>query len=494
MNKIITCLCLSIFICISILKPISIYAYTDLNTYIEPDLSVEDAKEYVAQTILAYALAAGAEIVVPGSGATVAEITDKVWDVIDFTDELYSWALKAKRNMQNGYLPWADVTYNLNPGSANNNAPILLAWDRLKENWDNNGGQIETYPEVNYLPYIELINGTSFNYQWNLTDNWFTSISSYNYNSYVIDGNPKDYSYIIYDTYISGGNNVNRFRTLNEWNNNGNRYIANYSSNIQRYTGRFLFYNHINIYINKVNNVWQCTTSTLTYNPLYKNSINNHPIYGTVLNYDSVNNAVTSFAPLNNPVNNVTWQANCNTLEDCFKLIAMNFRNVNVYVDGIPWTIITQPPDPIKLGGDTYITDTNTPVYYDFPDGTLFDPNAFAAIMRQLIDLNNTGNAITIQLDDVLESFTDEYGVTAQYVVNVVRNDYDDLISEQYGNYALTNIKGINYPNEQIQPYTSTMAYVTNESTNLIPNDILIVLAGTGVLILFAFLINRMLE
>lgn len=349
-----------------------------------------------------------------------------------------------------------------------------------------NNEEINTNPDVNYLPYIELINGASFNYAYNLTDNWATTLStSTNHiNGFSLISNPSNYSF-----YNKNWNNNA------QWNNSSytGSYVARMNNNNYQLNESYTL-EPVSLYINQVNNGYQVTTSTFVYKPLlHGNSYGDS--YTCGFTYDSNQAKITSFTGRTLSTPNVTYQYSGSSLEDCFKNIAMRWRNVNIYVNGTPWSIVTSPPEPVSIGGQGYITDTQVPFRYDVPEGTYWNPNILKSILRQLLDIENNTNGV-VKWIDIEDAFTDEYGVQALWTISVVRTDYDVLIQEQYPIGTIPNKdKGLRLPQEQISGYTDEMIYITKVAgSDMIPSDILTILGACGVIILIAYLINRMLE
>lgn len=475
-------------ICLSIVNPVQVSAYSsELDTEINGNLTEEQVKDAIGSSIISYLLGAGADLIVPGSGQTVQALYDDINDVLgealDIKDSLVGWFqdLQIRYEHPSLFLPWNWDKSIMLQGTPLSNAAEYYLQHRTIEN------NPQPQPDINYLPYIELINGKNYNYSYYLSDNWFSSLTSNNISGNVhFSGDPSSVSYLV------GINNT--YNQPYNWNKSGqvSNYIASYINGSQYKLNRSYTLSPFSIYINNIGNSYQLTTSELI--PISIITFNNNSFY-RVNTSNYVNGTYTLSAYDTNPTipPNFSYYG---SLEECFQFIAMNCRNVNIYVDGNPWSIITNPPDPIQIGGNTYLSGTNLPIEYIFPEGTLNDLALIKSILYQLIDLNNTGNSVNIKIDDILEAFTDENGQQAMYVIVVHRNDYDQLIMEQYPYRTVPGENNLALSRDTIlESYNTQAKYLVKDmGTDVIPTDILRIIGAAGALLLVAYLINRMLE
>ena len=199
-------------------------------------------------------------------------------------------------------------------------------------------------PELQEL--LDMINGANFTEKYYMTDNWITSLSNISATDSRIyfDGAFKDYTFVIY-TNISSGHNIRYITDVsNNWNRSDfsdNHYVAGKST--YSFTGPVtgtifaLAKTSINITKNS-NDSYTFTIDNIT-------PLNKYNFYGTIY---------YTFRVKYNP-NNVNWESwsasytdldftyqnsltYTGTLENCLKVIAMNFRNVNIYVDDVLWS------------------------------------------------------------------------------------------------------------------------------------------------------------
>ena len=501
MKKIISIFCLCVFICINIINPIKVFAYNegDMNTEVTPSLTDEQFYDSYTGSIIAGALQNGGAIYIP-KGFHVDDLYTNVYDVAEnfldtfidnYYDDYQEYFMKhppTTISVDSSYAwAWED-DQKLNPL----NMPIPtyeLLNDFLGRSEQPEFPLPEDPVNPNYLPYVEIINGKSFNYQYNMTDNWISLLSSStnHVSGYSLNGSGSNYSFLNKNWSYSTQFNQSGYRPY---------YVAIYDNNLYKLNECYTL-EHVSIYINSVNNQYQITTSTLTPKAfLHGNSYGDS--YTCAINYDNSQSKITGFSGRTTSIPSlVSFSATKNTLEECFQLISMRWRNVNIYVDGNLWSSVSGssvPSEPIAIGGLTYFPQTDTQVQYKYPDGTYFNPNILKSILRQLIESNNTENGIYVKMDDILEAFTDINGVTAVYTLVVHRNDYDQLIIEQYGNKRITTQNGLSFPKDDLQPYTNVSTYITQSSISIIPSDILSILGACGIIILIAYLINRLLE
>lgn len=183
------------------------------------------------------------------------------------------------------------------------------------------------------------------------------------------------------------------------------------------------------------------------------------------------------------------------SLSNVFSFFADRFRNINIIVDGNPWAIVNyiSPTYPIVIP-NTLTIFNDQPLQYTFPEPTYLDiPN-----LKTLIT-NAINNSTVIKWDDIDDYFVDVNGTPSLPVLQMVRNDYDNMYMEQYP-YPATII-GLKDPlkfNEHLldnsQGYLSPVVEVVENTVDVLPMEIVGVLAIGAILTIFALIINRLLE
>lgn len=189
-------------------------------------------------------------------------------------------------------------------------------------------------PDPQYVEYIDLINGNNNLYKYYMTDNWMQLYDGTTRGFYYFNDEGKKYTYV-----ISNG----RRRSISHWNNStySSSYITYLSGN---YYSTYNCYalDIIDININGNNDSYTITTSSLNANPNFINNRfgDNIPCYAGTLEYhhnDNTWNFGVSTDTTSKPtVENITYTG---TLEDCFKYLAMNVRNANIYVNSALWAL-----------------------------------------------------------------------------------------------------------------------------------------------------------
>ena len=189
-------------------------------------------------------------------------------------------------------------------------------------------------PDPQYVEYINLINGNNNLYKYYMTDNWMQLYDGLTRGFYYFNDEGKKYTYV-----ISNGSR----RSIRHWNNSNywSNYIAYYNGNYYS-TYKCYALDIIDININGDNDSYTITTSLLNPNPNFINNRfgENIPCYAGTLQYYYNNNTwsfgVSTDTTSKPTVEDITYTG---TLEDCFKYLAMNVRNANIYVNGVLWAL-----------------------------------------------------------------------------------------------------------------------------------------------------------
>ena len=183
------------------------------------------------------------------------------------------------------------------------------------------------------------------------------------------------------------------------------------------------------------------------------------------------------------------------TLNSALTYLVATFKNFNLYVDNVPWVLVDYiaPTYPIVIPGQMTIYN-NQPLEYTFPDNTHIDLPDLTNIIRNAI--NSSG---VVMWSDIADVFVDINGQTAVSVTKIVRNDYDNLYMEQYPYPAmLVGMTDQTKFNEHLldnsHAYLSPMGTVVQETVNVLPSELVGVLAIGAILTIFAVIINRLLE
>ena len=184
------------------------------------------------------------------------------------------------------------------------------------------------------------------------------------------------------------------------------------------------------------------------------------------------------------------------SLQECLSELQYFVRNVNINVDGVPWSIVfdNSPTYPIVIPGALTVLN-NQPVQYSFPTPTYYDVNGLKTLITNAI---NNSDVITWQ--DIDDYFLDINGQQALPVVEIYRNDYDNMYVEQYPYPA--KLIGMQDPlkfNEHMLDnyygqYLTPMVDVVANTVDVIPGEIKWVLGIGAILMIFAVIINRLLE
>ena len=320
-------------------------------------------------------------------------------------------------------------------------------------------------PDINYAGYLNNINGSGFwwkDYPNNIAGNGFglRNPPSINYSWF---NSPSDNGIPFYETsglvlYLYNNSNI---LTINLTSVDGTYYF-NYSFNSFAINGGFNVNNNGN--------------KPATYGRIQVNGKYFIGVYPQSTNYE------------------FHWSVS-GSLEHCLQYCQNHFRNVNIYVDGVPWSIIdnNEPTYPIVIPGQLTIYN-NQPLEYSFPPDTHINLPDLTNIIRNAI--NSSG---VVMWSDIADVFIDVNGQTAVAVTKIVRNDYDNLYMEQYPYPAmLVGMTEQTKFNEHLldnsHAYLSPINTVVENTIGVLPSELVSVLAIGAILTIFAVIINRLLE
>lgn len=335
-------------------------------------------------------------------------------------------------------------------------------------------------PDIDYIPYITTINdrtpqvtpyGTSFFWNSNM---WFNSSHHY-YKDGVeftpTNTYPQNFSWIVYDL---------------------SAQISTFSNGSYT-TPQIMGYDIFDVFINNVNGVYQLTTSTLNNSlVILWGNFGNKNAYN--LKYTPANSS-QSLPQQTNLFSGTTSFTFSGTLQECFDYLSRKVKNVNIYVNGNAWSIVgdSTPTYPIVIPDQLTIWN-DQPLQYEFPSDTYLKLPDLTNIITNAI--NNSG---VVMWSDIADCFVDVNGQTAVAVTKIVRNDYDNLYMEQYPYPAmLVGMTDQTKFNEHLldnsHAYLSPMNTIVQETVNVLPSELVGVLAIGAILTIFAVIINRLLE
>lgn len=246
---------------------------------------------------------------------------------------------------------------------------------------------------------------------------------------------------------------------------NSNRLLYSYSSNYSCY---YTVQRLSDLYRNKSTTIsFNWNTNTWDYTKLNFNNTN--------LNNDIAQTGAHSLS--NKPLANI--------LADICKY----YKNVNIYVDGEPWSIVgnsTPISYNINLGTGTYLKETNQPIEYKFEIPVYVDVSDLIDKIQLAID-----NKITLDFPYLNDLIVDTNGQQT-LAVTVFSEDYtlDDLYVKDYGAMVPVFPLWVTYPVSL--EHINTVATVG--IVDVIPSDIIEVLGIFLIVGLFVFLCHRLME
>lgn len=425
------------------------------------------------------------ELVVTGDPSGLVEcglewLGDNIDDAYDsFIQSIRTWEYN---NLPHSFYYWfieKYPPYELAP-SYNNIRDLSQPLRRLITPPDESEPSVN--PDINYLTYIRNMNDVQpYGFFWkNLSSDG--PYFSHNNNGYYVKSFPcYNYSWLWYQ----GSWNDNNSIIQNYYSNNGlthNQLMS--SSNILT-----LYINSTenNNYIGRIDNItigWVIRYSAFPDTAYYE------------CGFTSTNDYLVTLSSYNR--RNLYSNFSCSytgTLNQVFDYFSKRFRNINIYVDGDPWSLVSsnEPTYPIVIPGQLTIWN-DQPLEYTFPQDTYLKLPDLTNIITNAI--NNSG---VVMWSDIADCFVDVNGQTAVAVTKIVRNDYDNLYMEQYPYPAmLVGMTDQTKFNEHLlddsHAYLTPMGTVVQETVNVLPSELVGVLAIGAILTIFAVIINRLLE
>ena len=327
-------------------------------------------------------------------------------------------------------------------------------------------------PDVNYQTYLNNINGSGF---------WFknysnTSLSVNGVIAYVLDYYPA---------------------SLNSW-------VCDESWNLFGNSPTTMYYLYpsdiIDLYITKVGSNY-----SLSYNytsPTMENGrcnvVANNSSFGQSCNFCNIINGQFSCTSKNAPNVYSKYFSSSGSLNTVFNYIMQRFKNVNIYVDGVCWSYVGQGTNPPTLDIDGFLTMYNNanPVEYEFPQGTQIDYNALYTTIYNAIRDNLPLDMQIINNNQVYyDSHDTVYSPTIYNYYGKDGDDENDWIDSILDYATIPDFNSVLGTVAVLDtPFVNGITIVNAGVTDVIPTDILLILGGFFVLVLFVCIINRMSE
>ncbi len=179
------------------------------------------------------------------------------------------------------------------------------------------------------------------------------------------------------------------------------------------------------------------------------------------------------------------------TLEQVLEYLKQKCKNINIYVDGIPWSIVSDSSDNnpnININDVLKIIGNNPPVQYEIQPNTSIDyKKLYEVILQAILD------GVPVQHEDI--TYYDSHDT--QYSPTIINNYYQDGDSEDdfidsLLNYAVIPEFDTAIASPLEEPFVNGMKVMT--IVRIFPEDILMVLGASFFLILFVAIIKRMIE
>ena len=324
-----------------------------------------------------------------------------------------------------------------------------------------------------YASYIQLINGTNNN---GLDFFWRDYQYIPNSPLGITPITQTDYSFVL---------SLLKYKGRDIENTNYNIVMSAFDTNYH-----ILYSTPITIYITEEPNTNWLITAQINTDIAENFTPNNAYFYqaraynGTISNSDAY---MTSRNTYNNSYKVTSISYEFSTLTEVLTYCVQSFRNVNIYVNGVPWSLPHETQTySIDFGQGTYVTDTNTPIQYDYPEPTKIDLTDLINRLDLLI-----ANQNKIKFPDFSDLIVDENGQQAVAVV-VVNQDLsvDDWYVTNYGTLIPLFPVYVTFPVEMSD--ITTIATVGIK--DVIPTDILEIFGIALIGMLFVTWIHRLLE
>lgn len=167
------------------------------------------------------------------------------------------------------------------------------------------------------------------------------------------------------------------------------------------------------------------------------------------------------------------------------------FRHINLYVDGVLWASATTSNQPLlDIDGYLKIAGNNQPTQYQLQPNTKLDYNELYEVIYNAINDN-----LPISQSDITyyDSHDTIYSPTIINNYGEEKGDESDLI-DTILDYAVIPSFDTAIAQPMRQHLTNGVVIMQNSITNVIPDEILLILGACFFLLLFAVVINRMIK
>lgn len=306
-------------------------------------------------------------------------------------------------------------------------------------------------PDPNYLQILDVINGngTQIIQKYDNSGLW---VGGFNNNSYVL------YSLIDVEN-ASMSWNANQVQTseiidINIISNNGSySFIA--SSRPVQHCNQKAYYN------------WAPVSYTTI-----------------VYNYNDI-------GVISGQHNSVISRSRNTSLQNCLYFISNNFKNVNIYVDGVAWSIVGDSNNPtLDIDGFLKIFGNDNPLQYELKPNTQIDYDQLYQVIYNAIrdnlpisqgDINYYDSHDTIYSPTIINNYGEEEGDESDLIDTIL----DYAVIPKFDTAIATPMR---------QALTNGVIIMNNSITNVIPDEILLILGACFFLLLFAVVINRMIK
>lgn len=186
------------------------------------------------------------------------------------------------------------------------------------------------------------------------------------------------------------------------------------------------------------------------------------------------------------------------TLTIIFNYLVKNFRNVDIYMNNQPLSlvsgVITSPT--LDIDGFVKLFGQNNPIQYDFPQNTQIDYNALYTTIYNAIRDNLPFDMQTVNNNQVYyDSHDTVYSPTIYNYYGKDGDDENDWIDSILDYATIPDFNAVLGTVAVLDdPFVNGITIVNTGVTDVIPTDILLILGGFFVLVLFVCIINRMSE
>lgn len=312
-------------------------------------------------------------------------------------------------------------------------------------------------PDNNYAGYLNNINGSGFFWS-NYTNKQYYSPS---------------YRAIVYTPY-----------SYYSWiTNESIPYSQNFSIQFH-----IAYYDIQSIYITSVDGVYYINHTL----PSSINGFYAYETYNTTFDTGAIypNNGGFDGGSFNTKLNRISVSG---TLENCLKYLQQHCRNINIYVDGVLWTYVggdNSSSPTLDIDGLLKIYGNDNTPQYQLQPNTKIDYEQLYQVIYNAIrdnlpisqgDINYYDSHDTIYSPTIINNYGEEEGNESDLIDTIL-------------DYAVIPKFDTSIAQPMRSALTNGVLIMQNSITNVIPEEILFILGACFFLLLFAVVINRMLE